>query len=114
MSNILTMHLLLILLAGFGSFVVPVHAAAVGLTGAAAPSDYRTFHVLDSALSVAATDVKPEPMAEPEPPFVPYTGPCGVSNCGVNGLDCRKKGQLCVPWPHMDLDKRKGCTCSYG
>jgi hypothetical protein len=41
-----------------------------------------------------------------------YTGPCAQNNCGVTGKNCGYL--LCVPWPHMDLELRKGCTCSYG
>ncbi|EHA53566.1 hypothetical protein MGG_15520 [Pyricularia oryzae 70-15] len=42
----------------------------------------------------------------------PYTGPCSETNCGADGQDCSKRGYLCVPYPHMDLELRKGCTCS--
>jgi hypothetical protein len=41
-----------------------------------------------------------------------YTGPCAQTNCGVTGKNCGYL--LCVPWPHTDLELRKGCTCSYG
>lgn len=44
----------------------------------------------------------------------PYTGPCFETNCGADGQDCSKRGYLCVPYPHMDLELRKGCTCSAG
>jgi hypothetical protein len=50
--------------------------------------------------------------AMPDPLPQGYTGPCSNDNCGVSGTVCRS--QICVPWPHTDLDKRKGCTCSNG
>jgi hypothetical protein len=52
--------------------------------------------------------------AMPDPLPQGYTGPCSETNCGVDGLNCRKKHQLCVPWPSMEEELRKGCTCSYG
>ncbi|KAF2113498.1 hypothetical protein BDV96DRAFT_495937 [Lophiotrema nucula] len=53
-------------------------------------------------------------IALPDPIPQGYTGPCSVTDCGVNHLDCRNKGNLCVPWPSTDPAKRKGCTCSTG
>ncbi|EOA84081.1 uncharacterized protein SETTUDRAFT_92088 [Exserohilum turcica Et28A] len=51
-------------------------------------------------------------LALPDPTPQGYTGPCSNDNCGVTGKNCG--GQICVPWPSFDLDKRKGCTCSLG
>lgn len=60
---------------------------------------------------IIATVMAGMALAMPDPLPQGYTGPCSKDNCGVNGLVCRS---LCVPWPHTDLDKRKGCTCSNG
>ncbi|KAL6704393.1 hypothetical protein ACN47E_008245 [Coniothyrium glycines] len=53
-------------------------------------------------------------VAMPDPLPQGYSGPCAVDNCGVNGLDCRGKGNLCVGWPTTNPATRKGCTCSTG
>ncbi|KAH8891776.1 hypothetical protein GQ53DRAFT_864510 [Thozetella sp. PMI_491] len=43
-----------------------------------------------------------------------YTGPCSTTDCGENHLDCRGRGNLCVPYPSTDPALRQGCTCSTG
>ncbi|KAF9737482.1 hypothetical protein PMIN01_05261 [Paraphaeosphaeria minitans] len=52
--------------------------------------------------------------AMPDPLPQGYTGPCSTRDCGVDHLDCTRRGNLCVPWPHTDPALRKGCTCSVG
>lgn len=61
---------------------------------------------------VLATFIASVALAMPDPLPQGYTGPCSNDNCGVTGQKCTN--QICVPWPHTDLDKRKGCTCSNG
>ncbi|KAF2246108.1 hypothetical protein BU26DRAFT_61854 [Trematosphaeria pertusa] len=64
--------------------------------------------VVITTLIVALTSALPDPTPQG------YTGPCSVTDCGVSHLDCRNKGNLCVPWPSTDPALRKGCTCSLG
>ncbi|KAF2646588.1 hypothetical protein P280DRAFT_386576 [Massarina eburnea CBS 473.64] len=66
------------------------------------------FSIITSTILLTLASALPDPTPQG------YTGPCSVDNCGVNGLDCTYKGNLCVPFPSTDLALRKGCTCSTG
>jgi hypothetical protein len=59
------------------------------------------------ALLTALATALPDPLPQG------YTGPCSKNECGADRKIC-PRGYLCVPTPHPDLDKRKGCSCSYG
>ncbi|PSN75372.1 hypothetical protein BS50DRAFT_568047 [Corynespora cassiicola Philippines] len=66
------------------------------------------FSVIVAAILPALALAMPDPLPQG------YSGPCSVSDCGVNHLDCRGRGNLCVGWPSTDPALRKGCTCSTG
>jgi hypothetical protein len=72
---------------------------------------FSTVLPLLSAIALTLTNLA---SALPDPVPQGYTGPCSETDCGVNHTNCRKKGYLCVPWPHVDPALRKGCTCSAG
>ncbi|KAI8290782.1 hypothetical protein K4K60_004298 [Colletotrichum sp. SAR11_57] len=41
-----------------------------------------------------------------------FDGPCVDVECGTARTNCEADGMICVPFPSVDLEKRKGCTCS--
>ncbi|KAH9233146.1 hypothetical protein K456DRAFT_1725238 [Colletotrichum gloeosporioides 23] len=43
-----------------------------------------------------------------------FDGPCVDVECGTARTNCEADGMICVPFPSVDLEKRKGCTCSIG
>ncbi|KAJ0357627.1 hypothetical protein COL154_009933, partial [Colletotrichum chrysophilum] len=43
-----------------------------------------------------------------------FDGPCVDVECGTARTNCEADGMICVPFPSVDLEKRKGCTCSVG
>ncbi|KAF2191872.1 hypothetical protein K469DRAFT_718932 [Zopfia rhizophila CBS 207.26] len=66
------------------------------------------FIVVLAALLTGIAFAMPDPLPQG------YNGPCSTKDCGVNHLDCTRRGNLCVAWPHTDPALRKGCTCSSG
>ncbi|WYZ44954.1 hypothetical protein EsH8_VIII_000270 [Colletotrichum jinshuiense] len=41
-----------------------------------------------------------------------YDGPCTDTDCGEARVNCDTEGKVCVPFPFVDVERRKGCTCS--
>ncbi|KAK1976373.1 EC87 protein [Colletotrichum cereale] len=44
-----------------------------------------------------------------------FDGPCTDTECGAPNqaaVNCEADGRVCVPFPVVSVEGRKGCTCS--